>query len=190
MPVLFATLPTLTNLRWLADPLFHQIVAIFCAVLVVRAIGPDYRKHRDGRVVSLASTGLGLLFFAAFVLPDSCCSTSMQLRAEGMQRSQKVVLVSSTSGLLKSDAPNAGLAVFPKAQEELAKAPGEVCEHTSKIGRPLLSAMELEEQLGESGAQVLIQSQPFLSPIGGVFLIIAHIMNIRLRCCRRTRCSA
>jgi hypothetical protein len=29
-----------------------------------------------------------------------------------------------------------------------------------------------------------------LSPLGGLLLIVAHVINIRLRCCRRTGCSS
>jgi len=193
MPALLAILPSLTSLRWLADPLFHQIVAVLCGVLVAQAIVPCYRKHRDSRVVTLAGVGIGLLFIAAFILPDTCCSDTGQLHtgqlhtgSELTQRRHKIVLVSSTS-LVSS---NASLGSFK--DEQLADR-GITCEsgnctHVVTFSRPLLTAVELEGQLGKTVAQRLIQAQPYLSPIGGLFLIFAHIMNIRLRCCRRAPC--
>lgn len=198
MPVLLATLPSFTNLRWLADPLFHQIVAVLCGVLVARAIVPGYRKHGNSRVVALAGVGLGMLFAAAFVLPDTCCSDAAELRkssenysaenysAEIVQRSPNIVLVSraSAAGATK-------LGHFNELNEGGAVRREQVnCPHASTLSRPLLSAIELEGQLGATGAQALIRAQPYLSPIGGLFLIVAHIMNIRLRCCRRSPCQS
>lgn len=188
MPVLVATLPSLTGLRWLADPLFHQTVAVLCAVLVSRAIVPGYRKHRDSRVVTLAGIGLGLLFIAAFILPDTCCSNETQVPTGSehagnslVDHGQKIVLVSTTKVSKKLDRVN-------------DEQPTEACEsgcclHATTFSRPLLSALELEGQLGATTAQTLVQAQPYLSPIGGLFLIVAHIMNIRLRCCRRAPCG-
>lgn len=195
MPVVVATLPSLTSLQWLSDPLFHQIVAVLCGVLVARAIIPGYRAHRDGRVVALAGLGLGLLFTAAFILPDTCCSDlagletglqpNLQAKLEAEHHSQKIVLVSST-GVTK-------LGHFQLLDEQnqdvSASCESEFCRHTSStLSRPLLTAVELEGKLGAANAQKLISSQPYLSPIGGLFLILAHILNIRLRCCRRRQC--
>ena len=200
MPVLLAMLPSLTSLRWLADPLFHQVVAILCGVLVARAIVPGYRKHRGSRVVTLAGVGIGLLFIAAFILPDTCCSNAGLLQTsllqtsqlhtgtEVAQRSRKIVLVSSTSAV----SSNSSLGDFKgeqRADNGITCESGN-CPHVSQFSRPLLTAVELEAQLGKTVSQTLIQAQPFLSPIGGLLLIVAHIMNIRLRCCRRSPCRA
>ena len=196
MPVVVAMLPSLTSLKWLNDPLFHQIVAVLCGVLVARAIVPGYRAHRDGRVVTLAGLGLGLLFTAAFILPDTCCSDlaglesglqpKLQAKLAAAHHSQKIVLVSSTGAtklghfkLLDEQRQNASLS-----------CESDSCLHSSStFSRPLLTAVELEVKLGAANAQKLIQTQPYLSPIGGLFLILAHILNIRLRCCRRRKCT-
>lgn len=193
MPVLVATLPSLTSLRWLADPLFHQAVAVLCAVLVSRAIVPGYRKHRDSRVVTLAGLGLSLLFVAAFILPDACClnasslpTGSESLSAKTLGQSGRIRLVSVTSS--SSPAKLAGLQ-DNSTSGDIALGEMVNCPHTATLSRPLLTAWELEGQLGPTTAQALIQAQPFLSPIGGLFLIFAHVMNIRLRCCRRAPCK-
>ncbi len=189
MPVLVATLPSLTSLQWLADPLFHQIVAVFCAVLVARAIVPGYRKHRESRVVALAGIGIALLFVAAFILPDTCCSDSMQghTNSEIAQHSQKIVLVSSSS-LINAKTELGAFSGNQQADNAIICESAN-CSHGATFSRPLLTAVELEGQLGSDVARTLIQAQPFLSPVGGLFLIIAHIMNIRLRCCRRAPCK-
>ena len=188
MPVLVSTLPSLTSLRWLADPLFHQAVAVLCAVLVARAIVPSYRKHRDSRVLTMAGLGLGLLFVAAFILPDSCCSIASRLPtgSEHAAGGHKIVLVSSTSSSVP--AKLGSFSSEPSVVLSDANCESGNCQHVATLSRPLLTAWELEGQLGPTAAQTLVQAQPFLSPIGGLFLIVAHILNIRLRCCRRKRC--
>jgi hypothetical protein len=75
-PILVATLPTLKLTEWMADPRFHQIAAVICCGLVAIAIIPAALRFRDLRLLSLASTGLGLILTAAFAMPESCCSTA------------------------------------------------------------------------------------------------------------------
>ena len=72
-PILLSALPSISSLQWLADPLFHRVVAVVCAVLVVRAILPGWRLHRSRSVALFAISGISLLFAAAFILPDRCC---------------------------------------------------------------------------------------------------------------------
>jgi hypothetical protein len=194
MPILVSTLPSLTSLRWFSDPLFHQFVAVLCGVLVARAIVPGYRTYRDSRVVTSAGVGLGLLFIAAFILPNTCCSDAAHLHTgfEVVQRSHKIVLVSSTSA--NSASPSTQFGRFSQ-QDQQGVNKSETCEsgncsHAATFSRSLLTAVELEGQLGATAAQTLIKSQPYLSPIGGLFLIVAHVMNIRLRCCRRSPCQS
>ncbi len=226
MPLLIATLPSLTSIQWLADPLFHQVVAVLCGVLVVRAILPGFQVHRDQRVVALAGIGMALLFVAAFVLPDACCSgisntanlessapTTATAKIETSYisskiASSKIVLVSvreswaAKFGTVDNRATEdhcvtcthdhnheatcdhnlTGGHLKSGACEEAA------CEHPSTLSRPLLSAVELESRLGPALAHPLIAAQPYLSPLGGVFLILAHVLNIRLRGCNRVHC--
>ena len=203
MPVLMATLPSLTSLQWLGDPLFHQIVAILCGVLVARAIVPGYRTHRDGRVVTLAGLGLGLLFTAAFILPDTCClglakmqtelKPKLQAKSETEHFSQRMVLVSSNNANAPTTLGHFQLrdaySLVGQDQVSPLAVDSATCQHSgSTFSRPLLTAAELAGQLGAANAQKLIQAQPYLSPIGGLFLIVAHILNIQLRCCRRQKC--
>ncbi len=74
-PLMLTVLPSVTTMRVLADPLFHQAVAMVCGILVVRAILPGFRSHRSKLVLSAAAIGLFCLFAAAFVLPEECCDT-------------------------------------------------------------------------------------------------------------------
>ena len=75
-PFLVAALPTLKLTEWMADPRFHQIAAVICCSLVAIAIVPTALRFRDLRLFSFASSGLGLILAAAFLVPDTCCSSS------------------------------------------------------------------------------------------------------------------
>jgi hypothetical protein len=94
MPILLSILPSVSSVKWLADPLFHQVVAGICGVIVIRAIVPGFRIHRDWRVAALASSGVALLLIAAFVLPDECCAIPAKT-AQSKPLVEKIVLVSA-----------------------------------------------------------------------------------------------
>lgn len=161
-PVLLSIVPSLTSVRFLADPLFHQLSALLCGFLVWRAIVPGWKIHRQSVVLDFAGAGIALLLIAAFVLPDRCGSHA--LVAEGPVR-----LVAAST--------NAGL---------------EFCEEnrsTMAIGQTWFSEHSLASLVGSEFAGQAIVAQPFLSPLGGLLLIIAHVLNIRLSCCKRDRCS-
>lgn len=189
MPVLLSVLPSLTAVRWMADPLFHQVVAVVCATIVVLAILPAWRKHRSQAVASLAGMGIGLLFVAAFILPDQCCAVD---HAKENAASDSGVESSLNDGLRIPTQ----LASFPSNKNALAASAK--CDddcvfcrrshtHEPTYSRPLFTVDELQSRLGSSAAQRLIDWQPFLSPLGGVMLILGHLVNIRLQSCG---CSA
>lgn len=61
--------------------------------------------------------------------------------------------------------------------------PDPCCEPTSIlgwIGLPLLTVAQLESMIGATLAQQLLLIQPYLTPIGGVLLVAAHVMNLDL----------
>ncbi len=72
MPILLSTLPSLSLTGWMASPLFHQLVALLCLLLVLMAIVPSVRRTGDWGLAGIALTGVALLLLSAFVLPDGC----------------------------------------------------------------------------------------------------------------------
>ena len=151
MPILLTALPSLTAVQWMADPLFHQVVAGICCAMVVLAIGPAWRLHRSWWVLGLATAGMGLLCTAAFVLPDQCCAQSQPTHA-----------MNSHAFCRDCDTCNA---------------------KNATIGKPCFTAEQLEARLGPLAAQSLVRWQPYLSPLGGVMLILAHLTNLRRKRC-------
>ncbi|MCC6509502.1 MAG: MerC domain-containing protein [Pirellulaceae bacterium] len=213
MPILLTALPSLTAVQWLADPLFHQVVAVVCAVIVTLAILPGWRKHRSRAVAGLASTGIGFLFVAAFILPDQCCLTdhtsvsvepaavhSLVADNEGRipgQATQRHQLASFTMS------PSVSTSVSPTMKPVTSQVEGSVGEgrdlgcaeddcvfcrprhdHATTYSRSLFTSAALQQHMGTAVAAWLINGQPWLSPLGGVMLIFGHLLNIRLQVCR------
>ena len=168
-PILVSLLPTVSTIQWLADPLFHQSVAVVCSYLVLKAIVPGFRIHRDRRVATLAMLGVGLLLTAAFVLPDACCS--------GLR-------TASTEGLVLHPISMSSSDVVTDSSDEVTAADYEAW------GQTLLSHHQLTTWVGVQPANRLIHLHPILAPLGGVLLVLAHVLNIRLVCCSSRRCSS
>jgi len=228
-PIIVSLLPTVSSARWLADPLFHQVIAGICGVLVIRAILPGIKVHRDWRVGTLAAAGISLLFLAAFVLPDTCCShldgqpttntglststvsqksvsqKSVSQKSVGLNRSKIAEpagtfrFVSTQTGSSRSaghDHSHAGHDHSHAGHDHSSHAPetsivceeGCCAEHPKHWGKTLFSLEQLERSVGSNPASVLASSQPYLSPFGGLLLIVAHILNIRLQCCTKRSC--
>lgn len=138
MPIVATAAPTIGR-GWLSGSLVHQLIALACCVLVVRAILPVWRQHRDLLVALCVSFGMTLLVLAAFVLPDPCCEPT---------------------------------SIF------------------GWFGVPLFAVEQLQQWFGKSIADCLLSAQPYLTPIGGVLLIAAHVTNLDLvRCRSRSRCA-
>ncbi|WP_166825857.1 MerC domain-containing protein [Thalassoroseus pseudoceratinae] len=73
MPILVTFLP---NTEALASEgaIFHQMFAMVSLMISLLAFLPSYWHHRRRLVVGLATGGLLLQLFSAFVLSDPCCS--------------------------------------------------------------------------------------------------------------------
>jgi hypothetical protein len=155
-PVLLACLPTLQFTEWMASPEFHQIAAIICVSLVSISIWPAFHRHRDYRVLGLSTTGLALILGAAFLLPDSCCSTE-----SGSPR----IAFTSTNSHDHSGHDHSG-------HDHSGH------DHTSGIASTLESGAS-DMAFSGMGTAVFAKIQPWMTPVGGLLLIAAHFLNLR-----------
>lgn len=177
-PVLLATLPALKFTEWMASPLFHQLAAVACCSIVAVAIWPSFVKFRDYRILSLSSLGLGLILSAAFVLPDECCS-------KGLPSGQSLALASAASVSETGDSADCCSESCCKKEVQVAlkheHEHGHEHEHDAHGQSPTM-------QLAGIGS-----FQPWMTPLGGVFLMFAHGLNLRLnlrgRKCASAGCS-
>ena len=162
-PLLVAALPTLKLTEWMTDPRFHQVVAVLCCGLVAVAILPTALRFRDLRLLTIASAGLGLIMTAAFLVPDSCCSLH----------------ASSTSTIEHTGADHS--AHDHSAHDHSLSGHSHLEDHDSQSETPTLMM---------AGITV---AQPWMTPVGGLLLILAHGLNMRRRwksACGNPNCCA
>lgn len=171
-PVLLACLPTLQFTEWMASPEFHQIAAIICVSLVSISIWPAFHRHRDYRVLGLSTTGLALILGAAFLLPDSCCSTE-----SGSPR----IAFTSTNSHDHSGHDHSG--------HDHSGHDHSGHDHTLGIASTLESGAS-DMAFSGMGTAVFAKVQPWMTPVGGLLLIAAHFLNLRrgLKVCQ-ARCD-
>ncbi len=166
-PVLLIFLPTLQFTEWMASPLFHQVAAIFCVSLVALSIVPAYRRHRDMRVLSFGGAGLGMILAAAFLLPDYCCGGAHHGHGE-----------------VGHGEVGHGEVTASSKQTILCNHPS--CTHDHSVAATGTSSQD--EGSGQENDSLVLAGisdsiwawiQPWMTPIGGFFLIIAHVINMR-----------
>ena len=194
MPLLLAMLPSLALTGWLSDPLFHQIVAAMCALLVYRAIWPAWAVHRNRLVAASAAGGIALVCLSSFVLP-SCCSGEF-----GRNHLVQPSSVSAIDPALACKVDHGASVVGPGGRcvacahdTELAEEPNEPDFALAGLhqfhSRPLLQHDDLYRLLGDDLSLHLLGVQPYLNPLGGCLLILAHVLNARQRRARRCGCG-
>ena len=170
-PFLIASLPALKLTEWMASPFFHQVVAIACSVLVALAIWPSFARFRDFRILGLSTAGLSFIVASAFLLPDACCSTESQCTIDHRLETPAVTA--------------AGNDDHSHAHAQSDHAHGDAA--TSTPGAELATAsLSGPIQLASGPIQLAATwIQPWMTPIGGLLLIVAHGLNLR----RRMQCS-
>jgi hypothetical protein len=143
----------------MASPEFHQIAAIICVSLVSISIWPAFHRHRDYRVLGLSTTGLVLILAAAFLLPDSCCSTE-----SGTPR----ISFASTNLHDHHDHSSHDHAGHDHSGHDHA---------AGNTGSSESAGSELV--FAGLGTAIFAKVQPWMTPLGGLLLIAAHFLNLR-----------
>lgn len=155
MPFVIAYLPSL-GLSFLADEAFHQWMAVGCFAIALVAFVPGLRTH--GRLTPAVVGGAGLMMIsvAAFGFAGECCP-SCEMDAAPAAASTAASCADAGCTLCPSNgaaSPATGAAALPA---DLAVAPPTTA---SWLGRLL----------------------PWLTPLGGVVLVSAHLLNRRYGC--------
>ena len=155
MPFVISYLPAL-GLSFLADESFHKWMALACFLIAIFAFIPGLRKHGNWFPVSIGAGGLFLITFAAFGFAGECCPSCAE----------------ATSG--NGGDPLAAVGFSPEVD----------CEHCEEC-----SALEIaNDEAVIAGGEVKHQVSgfggwaPWLTPIGGLLLVSAHLMNRRYGC--------
>ncbi|MEE2797053.1 MAG: MerC domain-containing protein [Planctomycetota bacterium] len=168
MPLLLSYLPSF-GLSWLAHEGFHQWMTVACFLFAAAAFVPGWRKHKSLVPAFSGVIGITLLSLSAFVFGDECCAAAAQ-----NQGSQSAACTDAAC----TDAACTDAACTDAACTDAACADA-ACADAACTARS-------EEEIGQS-PEVSTQYQfatftNWLSPLGGLFLVIGHIANHRKNC--------
>lgn len=159
MPFVIAYLPAL-GLSFLADEAFHKWMALICFLVALAAFLPGLRKHGRWLPVGVGSAGLVLITFAAFGLAGECCPS-----CEAVTNA------------------NAGIGT----DSDLCASECEHCEHcehcSGEASSEQIETASLEFNTSKSeDKDLLTRLAPWVTPLGGMLLVVAHLMNRRFGC--------
>lgn len=155
MPFVVAYLPAL-GLNFLLDEAFHKWMALVCFLIAIAAFIPGIRKHRNWLPVSIGGCGLIFITFAAFGLAGECCPTC-EAAADSAGNSTSHQSVGAATGCDECD--------------ECASCDSEAAD---------LKAAFISEAGKEK--DLLSTLAPWITPIGGLLLVAAHLLNRRFGC--------
>ena len=195
MPFVLAYLPSL-GLSFLADESFHKWMAIGCFAVAMTAFIPGFRKHR--RITPLVTGGVGLVMicFAAFFLAGECCAA-----CDSSADSQPAVAAAlctedccaNADGEILADRADSAETRFQETPQRPALASktleegghGEIGATSDFQAIPNGSTEDTTpaKQLASIVSPTLIESlAPWLTPLGGIVLVFAHLLNRRYGC--------
>lgn len=166
MPFVVAYLPAL-GLSFLADEAFHKWMAVGCFAVALTAFVPGLRRHGQLTPVTIGSVGLVMISIAAFGFAGECCPTC-ESSATPVASASTVVCTTSTG------CPHCASESLPATST------------TSRVSLASLSAPS-QSVLPWGGRLV-----PWLTPLGGIVLVSAHLLNRRYGClcgCCRSKSS-
>ena len=155
MPLLLSYLPSF-GLSWLAHEGFHQWMTVLCFVFAASAFIPGWRKHKSLVPAFSGVIGITLLSLSAFVFGDECCAA-----ATGSPLAQNATCTDAAC----ADAACTDTACTDTACTDTACGEQEAAE-TTNIEKSFQFATFTN----------------WLSPLGGLFLVIGHIANHRKNC--------
>ena len=173
MPLLLSYLPSF-GLSWLAHEGFHQWMTVACFLFAAAAFVPGWRKHKSLVPAFSGVIGITLLSLSAFVFGDECCAAAAQ-----NQGSQSAACADAAC----ADAACTDAACTDAACTDAACADA-ACTDAACADAACTACSE--EEIGQS-PEVSTQYQfatftNWLSPLGGLFLVIGHIANHRKNC--------
>ena len=175
MPLLLSYLPSF-GLSWLAHEGFHQWMTVVCFVFAASAFVPGWRKHKSLVPAFSGVIGITLLSLSAFVFGDECCAA-----ATGSQLAQNAACTDAAC----TDAACTDAACTDAACTDAACTDA-ACTDAACTDAACTDAACSEQKSGQAtDIQKSFQFASFtnwLSPLGGLFLVIGHVANHRKNC--------
>ena len=193
MPFVIAYLPML-GLSFLADEAFHKWMAVGCFAIALTAFVPGFRKHGRLLPVIIGSVGLVMISIAAFGLAGECCAACESKAASAAWSSSNLSVAS-----VPSDAqPACTDGCCPHCASEATDGGDAAASSTTAVARVSVEASVVKEPVTKpsvdrfalaalpmvtpASSQILTRLAPWLTPLGGIVLVIAHLLNRRYGC--------
>ena len=186
MPFVIAYLPAL-GLSFLAHEGFHKWMALACFLIAIAAFIPGFRKHRNLWPAMVAGVGLFIITFAAFGLSDTCCPSCEEANQVAITESDGCPSCQEGSQLVITEE-----ACCPSCEEEstqtiatIVSCTDDGCQQcdqdqTESISNQTSIIESLKDTVSDN--VFLVMFAPWITPIGAVLLVSAHLINRRLGC--------
>lgn len=172
MPFVIAYLPSL-GLSFLADESFHQWMAVACFFIALTAFVPGLRKHKRLTPVIVGSVGLVLISTAAFGFAGECCvACEANANSEANLASQANASTEATA-LVACDEECCSL-----CSAEIAGISGLAQDAPDDF----VAAETKSASVGPGASALVDAAVPWLTPLGGLILVTAHLLNRRYGC--------
>ncbi len=182
MPFVIAYLPAL-GLSFLADEGFHQWMALACFLIAIVAFVPGLKKHGSWIPISIAAVGLFMITFAAMGWAGDCCPSCEEnnLAASGAplgagcEDCEDCATGEANENKLTALATTASMESGCEHCEDCATGETSLTVPSTDNGSRIGIAVEEE-------ATLLLLLAPWITPIGGLLLVSAHLCNRRFGC--------
>ena len=192
MPFVIAWLPAL-GLSFLAEEGFHQWMAVLCFGLALAAFVPGWRSHRRLLPAVIGATGLILITGAAFGLEGDCCAAcqdaqSAAVAAESASPDLEATCTADNCAFCAAERSAAdterSAADTERSAAETERRAAEIERRAAEAEREASGPSESETVamagFAPSGNHALLKTiTPWLTPIGGLLLVSAHLLNRR-----------
>lgn len=170
LPFILAFLPSL-NLQWIADAQFHQWMFGACFLIAVIAFAPSLLRHRSPKPMVLGSLGLTLIGVAAFA-PAGCGCGTCDRCAMVNNSAASSTRVASEHGRVARAWP-----VIDRASHESHRGLNPDQAEAAPQSLSLAPAVASHASAVDGGIELLLS---WLTPLGGVLLVVAHLLNHHL----------
>ncbi|WP_413431886.1 MerC family mercury resistance protein [Crateriforma spongiae] len=162
MPFVIAYLPAL-GLSFLADEAFHQWMAVGCFAIALTAFVPGLRKHGRLTPVIIGSVGLVMISVAAFGFAGECCAACEE---------------ATTASTVAPTDPASGVNATASS-DDCTEA---CCPHCAADESSTGESDTAEQTPPSSSSQLVATLVPWMTPLGGIVLVSAHLLNRRFGC--------
>ena len=175
MPFVIAYLPSL-GLSFLADEAFHKWMFVVCMGIGLAAFVPGWKLHRRLAPIGIATVGLTLVGTAAFGFAGECC-TACELSSVAFDLESKTDRETPTTcACCENSSCVEGEGEGSTPVEVVTSTDVEINEQATAV-----------VQASAFDTSLLAPYVPWITPIGGIILVAAHLLNRqyggRCKCC-------